>query len=137
MMQNVLSLDESLSLLRSMGNGNSIDIADAETLIDPVKNMAAHCSDRVCDEVALAVISSELGVLNWQPMDGTRLVNAFLAVASSRDVTILALNYISLYYPELDEVIGECRHEVAAGASHREVNLKIAAAIEGVENFLV
>ena len=128
-----LSLTDSLKLLRSASRGGDLDPSDARSLIAPVTAMVNKYGDPVSSEVAHAIISNELGVLEWPPLDGLRLIKAFLGGSSRIDVLGVALDYIALYFQELDGVVEECRESLAADVSPAQVSQRIVAAIDGVE----
>ena len=128
-----LALTDSLELLRSVSPGGDLDPSDPRSLIAPVIAMMNKYGDPVSSEVAYAIISNELGVLEWPPLDGLRLIKAFLRGSSRIEAVKAALDYIALYFQELDDVVEECRERLAADASPAQVSQRIVAAIEGVE----
>ena len=128
-----ISITDALSLLRSASGDGDLDPSDARSLIAPVTAMVKKYGDPVSSDVAHAIISKELGVLEWPPLDGLRLIKAFLIGSSRIDVVQVALDYIALYFNELDDVVEQCRESLAAGVSPEQVSQRIVAAINGVE----
>ncbi len=130
----MFTLEGALGVLRGLGPGAPIDDTDAASLLGPATVLAERGPRDLVDEVGRAILGNELGVLLWEPVVGARLIRVLLpAAVPSTALLEQAMIYLSLFFPELDDVIARCRSDVASAAAPADVAGVLVAAIGTLE----
>lgn len=132
-----LTLEEALGLLREESPQQDVQADDPRSLIREVVALASHETREIVSNVGEALLAHEMESLSWQPLAAARLILVLLDRASpSSNLMELSLNYLSMYFQELDDVIGVCRSRIATGESLSDVASSLVQALQRVDGVL-
>ena len=129
-----MTMEEALCALRAASPHRDIQAEDARTLIQPVAALAAQEPRQVVDSVGESLLAHEMESLFWQPLGAVQLILILIERGCpSQNLMELALNYLSMYFQELDEEVEACRSKLRSGMAPSEVSVALAHALCEVE----
>lgn len=109
-----MSAESALGLLQEAAPGQPLDEGDALDLREALEALISHAPRNVVDAIGEALLAHEMDMLVWEPLEAARLVRVLIEHGSpSRPLTELSLNFLAMYFDELDDVIAECRATLA------------------------
>lgn len=134
MIRRSMTTEEALRVLRTASPHQDIRTEDARRLVQPVMILASHEPREVVGLVGEALLAHEMESLIWQPLEAVRLILVLIEWGSpSKRLLELALNYLSMYFQELDEVVEGCRGRIQAGEPLSNISVALSSALNQME----
>ena len=132
-----MTTEEALRVLRAASPHREMQTDDARSLIRPVSTVASREKSSVVDSIGEALMTHEMESLIWQPIEAARLILVLVERGGpSPRLLELALNYLSMYFQELDEVVEGCRSRIRAGESPPHISVALIGALRSVDGVL-
>ncbi len=132
-----MSAEDAVLTLRAASPQVDLDLADPRSLARSVARLPATASIDTVDGIGEALLAHEMESLLWAPLDAARLILVLVGRGGpSLRLLELSMNYLSMYFQELDETVHECRHSIGAGKPLSEVAASLIDALNEADGVL-
>jgi hypothetical protein len=111
-----------------------VHVDEAASLLIPIRAMATTTSMGLVNRVGEALLSHEITCLTWVPIHGVLVIRALINCgATSPLVLSIGLDYLSMYFQELDDEIANVRRSIQTGRPKIELEVVLVGLIESLE----